>query len=249
VKKPVIIAHRGASHYHHENTLAAFEAAVEMGAAMVELDVRRTGDNILVAHHDAHIAGETISGISLEEAASLSAEAGYQLTLLEDIFKLLAGKCTVDVELKESGYEEQVVELALDYLAPDSLLFSSYDHEVIRRIKEVDPGLRTGLIIGSRPRHHLLAKLLPGRRARAVGADVIIISSKLLPFGFLKLNSGLGLPIWIYTVNDRQELWKLITDGRVDGIFTDRPDVGLFLRDLHAVSQNTEFRIQNSESG
>ena len=49
--RPVVIAHRGASHYYHQNTMEAFEAAVDMQAEMMEFDVRRTCDNVLVVHH------------------------------------------------------------------------------------------------------------------------------------------------------------------------------------------------------
>jgi glycerophosphoryl diester phosphodiesterase len=70
-----------------------------------------------------------------------------------------------------------------------------------------------------------------------------VVSQKLLKLGFLSTTRGLGLPVWVYTVNDRQALWKMITEERVDGIFSDRVDVGLFLRDLHTVGPNAECRM------
>ena len=59
--RPVVIAHRGASHYYHENTMEAFEAAVDMSAEMIEFDVRRTFDGVLVVHHDSDFAGSEIN--------------------------------------------------------------------------------------------------------------------------------------------------------------------------------------------
>ena len=53
--KPLVVAHRGASIDHYENTIAAFQAAKEQGADWVELDVRRSEDGVLVVHHDAYL--------------------------------------------------------------------------------------------------------------------------------------------------------------------------------------------------
>jgi hypothetical protein len=53
--------------------------------------------------------------------------------------------------------------------------------------------------------------------------------------------------VWVYTVNERHELWKMIKEERVSAIFTNRPDVGLLLRDLHAAGQKSAPGIQDQE--
>lgn len=237
--RPIIVAHRGASFYRHQNTVESFRAALEMQAEMVELDVRRTADGRLVVHHDPDIGGRAIAGMSWTEARQAAADNSYALADLEEVVALVAGRCALDVELKEAGYEEEVTALVLGQMAEEQVVFTSSIDSVVLRMKEVEPTVRTGLIIGSRPRRHYLAKLFPRRRAEAAGVDLLVVSRKLLPAGFLRLNRHLGLPVWVYTANDRKDLWKLITDGRVDGIFTDRVDVGLFLRDLYAVESGS----------
>ena len=239
--RPVVIAHRGASHYHRENTLEAFEAAVVMQAEMVEFDVRRTADGVLVIHHDHDVAGEKIQDMTRAELQEKSGAAGYSIPTLTEVLEFCAGKVAVDIELKETGYEEQVLETALGALEAELFLVSSVHDAAIRKVKDLRPDLRTGLILSSRPRWQLMTKLYPERRARQAGADVLVVSQKLLKVGFLSTARSIGLPIWIYTVNDRKELWRMITDERIGGIFTDRPDVALFLRDLYAVGRRKQM--------
>jgi glycerophosphoryl diester phosphodiesterase len=153
------------------------------------------------------------------------------------VLELCEGKLPLDIELKEPGYEEQILETVLGVLDTDRFLITSSFDFVLRRIKELNPAIRTGLIIGDHPRWQLITKLFPGRRARWAGVDLLVVSKTLLKSGFLSTTRNLGLPVWVYTVNDRKELWKYITEGRVAGIFSDRLDVALFLRDLNAVQE------------
>jgi len=245
--KPLIIAHRGASHYFHENTMEAFSAAVDMHAEMIEFDVLRTSDGILVIHHDPDVNGALISEMTLEEVKEAASGSGYAIPTLIEVLEFCKGKIALDIELKEAGYEEQVLETVLGILAPDRFIFTSVQDSVIRKIKDLQPGIRTGFILSSHPRWQLLTKLYPGARARRAGADVLVVSQKLLRFGFLSTTRGLGLPVWVYTINDRQELWKIIKEERISGIFTDRPDLGLLLRDLHAAGQKSEPGMQDPE--
>ncbi len=244
--RPVIIAHRGASHYFHENTMEAFSAAVDMRAEMIEFDVLRTSDGILVIHHDPDVNGALISEMTLEEVKEAASGSGYAIPTLIEVLEFCKGKITLDIELKEAGYEEQVLEMVLSILEADQFIVSSSFDGVIRKVKDLNPKIRTGLIIGDRPLRQFLFNLYPGRRVRRSGADVLVVSQKLLRFGFLSTTGGLGLPVWVYTVNDRQELWKMIMEERVGGIFSDRPDVGLFLRDLYTVGQESESTLRQS---
>jgi glycerophosphoryl diester phosphodiesterase len=220
--------------------MKAFQMAVDMGAEMIEFDVHRTRDGVLVIHHDPDVAGAFISEMTQEETLGAASELGYSIPTLFEVLEYCNGKLPLDIELKESGYEEQVLGVVLDVLEPDQFIITSMHDSVIRKVKELQSGIRTGFIISSHPRWQLLTKLYPRSRARRANADVLMVSQKLVRFGFLSTTRGLGLPVWIYTVNDRQELWKYITDERVGGIFSDRPDVALFLRDLHTVGQEPE---------
>jgi len=246
-RRLVVIAHRGASHYYHENTMEAFLAAVDMRAEMIEFDVLRTGDGILVIHHDSDVNGALIAEMTLEEVKEAASGSGYAIPTLIEVLEFSKGKIALDIELKEAGYEEQVLEVILGILEPDQFIITSVHDPVIRKVKDLKPDIRTGFILSSQPRWQLLTKLYPGARARQAGADVLVVSQKLLKLGFLSTTRDLGLPVWVYTVNDRKDLWKVIKEERISGIFTNRPDVGLLLRDLHAAGQKSEPRIQEPD--
>ena len=237
--RPVVIAHRGASHYFHENTMEAFEAAVDMRAEMIEFDVRRTFDGVLVVHHDPDIGGKLISEMFYEEALKAASSAQYSVPTLVEVLEFSNNKVPVDIELKDAGYEEQVLEAVLDILDPDQFIITSVYDSVIRKVKDLQPDVRTGLVLSSRPRWQLMTKLYPEKRARNAGADVLVVSRKLLKLGFLSTTRDLEMPLWVYTVNDRHDLWKMVTEKKVSAIFSDRPDVALLMRDLHAAGQKS----------
>ena len=233
--KPKIIAHRGASHYYHQNTIEAFQAAINMKAEMIEFDIHRTSDGELVVHHDPDIAGKLICDLTSQQAAEAAETEGYSLATFKQVIEVAGGVVPMDIELKEAGYEEQVLEMVLDRLDPSQFLVTSFDDLVIAKVKSLDSRIRTGILLGVKSFPKIVRELLPGSRVRSTGADILIVDMGLLKLGFYFFNRNLGKPIWVYTVNDRKDLWRLIEGGKVDGIFTNRTDVGLFLRDLYLV--------------
>jgi glycerophosphoryl diester phosphodiesterase len=122
-----IVAHRGASSEAPENTLAAFEKAIELGADMIEFDVRRGTNGRLAISHDP------------------IREPGQQPTL-EDTLRLTQGRIQLDVELKEPGCERDAIDLLLGYFTRDEFCITSFLAATIRETRAIDPGIRTGLI-------------------------------------------------------------------------------------------------------
>ncbi len=113
--RPIVVAHRGASRYAPENTLTAFDLAIEHGADAVELDVRVTGDGGLVVIHDERL-GRTVgdmrlvSQVTTDEVTSLDAGSwlnakfkGDLVPLLEEALETLRGRAAVLVEIKDGG--------------------------------------------------------------------------------------------------------------------------------------------------
>jgi len=239
-RRPLVIAHRGASFYHRENTYEAFQAALTMGSEMIEFDVRRTGDGVLVVHHDQDFDGAEIPGITMDQVRERSGSARSTVPDLVGVLRLCGGKTLLDIEVKEEGYEEQVLGTVLEVMEHDRFLISSAHETVVRKIKELRPGIRTGLVLyrGSFP--GCLRGLFPAARVRRCRPDVLVVSEGLIKSGFLRFNRRMGKPVWVYTVNDRKRIWKHITDPAIGGIFTDRPDLGMFLRDLYSVGKEKE---------
>jgi glycerophosphoryl diester phosphodiesterase len=230
--KPLIIAHRGASAYAHENTLEAFRIAMEMGADMIEFDVRRTGDDVLVLSHDDSIEGNLITDLTYDEIHGIAMDAGYLIPTLEETFKLTMGKIKLDIELKEDGYAVRVAELAMNYMETADFVITSSLDSAVKAVKSSYPEVRTGLVLGARPVTRLLHSLFSERRVRDTAVDILAVDRKLLRLGFMRTAKRLGLPVFIWTVNDRKLMGKLLSSEGVAGIFTDKPDVALFLREM-----------------
>jgi len=157
--RPSIIAHRGASRDYRENTLPAFETALELGADGIELDVHSTSDGIVVVHHDADIrigmeagANETraIAELSIRELNSLSVSDKTRVPSLEEVLSLVGDRADVYVELKGSGVEQAVVDVVQQSPAPRRCAIHSFDHVAVRAARRAAPAIPGGILLASR---------------------------------------------------------------------------------------------------
>ncbi|HET7427960.1 MAG TPA: glycerophosphodiester phosphodiesterase [Gaiellales bacterium] len=204
--RTLVCAHRGSSAYLPENSADAFVSAIAMGADAIETDVRRTPQGRLVLAHDP-----------------LPAQPSPDLVELGDLVALAAGRIRLDVELKEAGYEQEVLEVLTPQ--PEGLLVTSFLPEVVTAIRALDPTVRTGLILGPWDES-------PDRFARAddCGAEVLVPHVDLLDDGLRDEAVRRRQPLVVWTVNDRDALARLIADPAVGCVITDVPDVALVLR-------------------
>ena len=156
----VIVAHRGASAERPENTLAAFERAIEIGADAAECDVRLTADGAAVVLHDATVDRTTdgagvVASMSAAEVRRLSAGDG-PVPMLADVLACLSGRIGAVVELKdlpgEPGHREgsPVVDATLaaidDTGFAGPLILISFDPGALARALELRPVLPRGLL-------------------------------------------------------------------------------------------------------
>jgi glycerophosphoryl diester phosphodiesterase len=226
----LVIAHRGASTQAPENSLAAFELALQQGADMVELDVRRTADGELICFHDGAVGGIEIAELSRAQLT----QAGSEPALFADAVALVAARGGgMDVEVKAGGYTDEVV-AALAPLDPQCVVVTSFLDGVVSEVTRRAPQLRTGLLVGRdlpvRPLRMRLTELAPTLRAAACGADYIAMHFVLAELGALARAAQAGFPALIWTVNDERRLRRYLSDGRVAGVITDVPDLALSLR-------------------
>jgi glycerophosphoryl diester phosphodiesterase len=234
-----VIAHRGASREAPQNTPAAFEAAIALGADAVELDVRRTADGVLVVHHNASRRGMPLALITYPTLVRLSR---HEPPHFETVLDLCAGRIAVDIEVKEPGYEAEVVEAASRRFPRDQLLYTSFEESVVSAIKHLDPQARCGLLLGpgrlrSRTQRY---EGLPFDLAERCGADLLAVHQWLAPprgrsrrvagAGLLAEAQARGFPIMVWTVDGPQRLRAYLADGRVAGIITDLPGLAVETR-------------------
>jgi len=234
IKEKLIIAHRGAPSHAKENTIESFEKAMVLGADMIEFDVRRTKDNVLIAYHDEMIQGHSTKDLTYEAISQLARHQGFDIPTVEEVLKWSRGKIRLDVELKEEGYEKEIVELLFGYFEEDQFVITSFNDASLRVVKERHPDIKTGLILGRGiPPYHILTRLqefFPMKRCKKAKPDFLVAHLRLLRVGFLERARRSHHPVFVWTVNDEEMIWKLLHDRRVYAIITDKPDLAVSLR-------------------
>ena len=237
----MIVAHRGASSLARENTVESFRKAIEIGVDMIEFDVRRTRDQVLIVHHDELMAGKPVKELTYDEIYKMTIRQRFSVPTFEEVLKCTSGKIKLDVEIKEEGYEKEVVELLLRYFKKDEFVITSFLDSCIRKIKDDYPDINAGLLLGvSKPKNFILTRIsefFPHRRCKEAKADFLVPHRRLLWFGFLYRAKRANKPVFVWTVNDEKMIWKLLHDERIAAIITDKPDLAIALR------QKTDSRI------
>lgn len=213
---PLVIAHRGASYDERENTIAAFERAIAVGADYVELDVRASADGALVVFHDARLERLTpLSGLVSARPAAELAEVG--IPTLEQVLEVTRGRIGTMAELK-GAWRSRRHDLARRTAAVlgegDALL--SFERRALLDARVLRPRLR------------LVQHLRPGVTARGAATyawGVGLSDARATPRAMAGV-VALGLVATVYTVNEAERMRELAGLG-AGGIFTDRPDVAL----------------------
>jgi glycerophosphoryl diester phosphodiesterase len=234
MRRPLIIAHRGASSLARENTIESFEKAIEIGVDMIEFDVRRAKDHALIVYHDELMEGKPVKELTYDEISEMAMGQGFSIPTFEDVLKCTSGKTKLDVEIKEEGYEKEVVELLTRYFRKDQFVITSFYDPCIKRIKDNHPDIKAGLILGiSKPKHPIrtrASEFFPEKRCREAKADFLVPHRNLLRFGFLDRAKRDNKPVFVWTVNDRKMIQKMLQDKRIDAIITDKLDLAVSLR-------------------
>ena len=218
----MVAAHRGYAAGAPQNTIAAFTHAIDVGADMVEFDVRRSRDGELIVFHDGLAGGQPVSGLSRDE---IEAAAGVRPPLLTEVLHACAGRVKLDVELKEDGYVPGVMKLLRDAAGPDEMVVTSFLPDVVAQAKDAFPAVRTGLLIGDGGAWSDLParvrELYPVTLAQRVRADYLAPNFRLAPLGVLRRAAAAGLPCLVWTVNSAALIRKYAADPRVAAIITD----------------------------
>ncbi len=231
------VSHRGANRVAPENTLAAFEAALEMEADGVELDVMLSKDGEVVVIHDYEVDRTTdghgrVKDMTLAELKALDAGswfgeefAGQRIPTLQEAIDLVARRGLINIELKTEslgtdGLEAKVAQIIKDNDLYDRVIVSSFNPIAIWRIKRIEGRIGTALLYGDEVPFYLRRPwLAPLIRADALHAKHTVITEEYMRWAKRK-----GYRVNTRTVNDPQEMRRLLDLG-VDGIITDVPDV------------------------
>lgn len=229
----LIVAHRGAKALSKfENTLESFQIAIDIHSDMVEFDVRKTKDNKLIVFHNDHINNILLNTLTYYELNEITQKEGYTVPLYEDVLILCQHKIRLDIEIKESGFEEEIIATTLKYCGLEEFTMKSFLDIVVKKIKIINPAITAGLLIGYEHANILtrLGEIFPHKRLKKCHADFISPNYRHLKFPLFVSSLNLyKMPIYVWTVND-EELMNALLSKNITGIITDRPDLALKLR-------------------
>lgn len=233
-----IAAHRG---YHvgnapYENTIDAFRRAIQVGADLIETDIRRTADGVLVLYHDRSIDGRSIARTRYADLPLLP--NGQRMNTLQELIDLKAtagGGTRLLIETKERGYEAQIVSMLQARLQHGQFELMSFDLDSVRALRELAPQSKVGVLFGLVPDWQSGTWPISGAamvdKARKLGVDFVAIDKIIAGDSRMDALARAGFDIAIWTVDKQSHLERFLGDPRVSRIITDRPDVALDLRD------------------
>lgn len=237
----LLTGHRGAAAYERHNTLASFTRAVAMGADVLECDVRRTRDGVLVLAHDSIVGrGRAATRIARTTLAQLRAlPGGADLLTLADFLAFAQERgLLVNIDLKAPEIEVPLAALLGAHdLVGRAVVTSRASHQ-LRRLRVLAPALRLGLSKSSNapvgPRglpermsihmqRALMPRALPGVLRRAC-ADAVYLQHRVITPPLVASLHRAHLGCYAWTVDDPHTAARLLRWG-VDGITTNRPDL------------------------
>jgi glycerophosphoryl diester phosphodiesterase len=228
--RKLVVAHRGDHSASRENTLDAFQAAIAAGADMIEFDVHRSADGVLVVNHDDAILGGPIAALEFATLQRLAGSCGYALPRAADVAALAKGRIRLDAEIKQPGIEAALLAAFFDAgLAIDDFVVTSFYRDVLSAVSAVAPTVRTGFLVEARAGRGALDGFA------AVGAAFFAPEWPLLDDEMLQSAHGAGVELLPWTVNDADTIRRLLAADAVSGIITDRVAEALRVRDSLSV--------------
>ena len=232
--RPLIWAHRGASGHAPENTMPAFKLAAEMNADGIELDIQMTKDGEIVILHDETIDRTSSSkgwlkDYTLQELKKMDfsygnlAYEGTSIPTMREVFELIRPTdLTINIELKTGivfypGIEEKITAMTREYGMEDRVIYSSFNHYSVLRIKELVPEAKTGFLYMDGPID------MPGYAARyGVGALHPALYNLQFPH-FMEDCREKGLDVNVWTVNNDNYL-RMCAQAGVHAVITNYPE-------------------------
>jgi glycerophosphoryl diester phosphodiesterase len=226
------IAHRGASGYTPENTLAAFRRAVALGVTFIETDLQLTRDAHFVALHDETVNRTTngqgsVQHMTLAEVRRLDAGSwfgsefmGERIPTLLDIVDFSRKHDVVFyLELKPSGFwggEHALISALRDSGAIQRTVIISFDTLILQGLRKIEPTLMTGVLFEGQLEN-------PFEKALEIGARQLAVKGDLVSPNLLREAHKRDLQVVCWTINNPAHM-RLLAAAGVDGIMSDYPD-------------------------
>ncbi len=223
-KNVLVIAHRGASNLAPENTLKAFQKAIELGADYIEFDVHQSKDSEIIIMHDTNTIRMTgkngiIKSMTIKELKQLKLHNGEKIPTLQEVIQVAKGKIKLLCELKGKGTALNVVKILREKDMIDSTIIQSFYVEELLEVKNIEPNLKLGLIVP------ITEEYLPEWAQRknmihevlSFKFEYLITRFKNVNEKFINYSHQNNLKILVYPVNSKIITKRYINMG-VDGL-------------------------------
>jgi glycerophosphoryl diester phosphodiesterase len=236
---PMVFGHRGASTGAPENTLAAFQLALQKGAQGIEFDVKLTADGEVVVLHDQTLdrttdASGDLRSYTLQQLSSINAGSwfnrefsGEQIPTLRSVLEIFSEHLLLNIELTNYAspsdpLPEKVAGIVNEFDLRGRILFSSFNPGVLRRLKNILPVYPIALLTLPGLPGALSGKIYPlFTRFDALHPHYSTVTRKMV-CDFHEANKR----VHTWTVNKPADISRLLSLG-VDGIITDDPTLAL----------------------
>lgn len=226
MSKITIFAHRGASGYELENTLAAFSKALELKVEAVELDVHRCKSGEIVVNHDYKINRTTngkgkIKKLPLADIRRYETHNGETIPTLKEILNLIDGKMCINIELKGKNTARNTAEIIRQAVRRgpwqyDQFIISSFHYGEIKHFHDILPEIRIGLLYTGKPKK--LEKRVMRNHAYSVH-----LNCRTIKKAWIHEAHDYNIKVFVWTVDDQITAKHLKSLG-VDGFFSNYPD-------------------------
>lgn len=216
-----------------QNTLLAFQKAIDVKADYIELDVHFSADHEIVINHNyttGSIADKNliIKDTDLATLKLLNLPQGQKIPTLQEVFDLCKGKININIEIKINGIAEALNKLILKNHMENDVIISSFKHSELARMKKINPDLIYATL---EPTNGYLKGIFTSifsketfiKRAESLGVNGIHPFAKFVNHRFCQRAHKSGKFINIWTSDNSKEWAKLINYG-VDGICTNNPE-------------------------
>lgn len=215
----LVLAHRGDSHTYPENTLAAFQGAIDAGADGIEFDVQSSSDGELIIFHDDTLERTTngegfLTAASFPELRSLDAGSGEQIPSLEEVLALAGDRLLLDIEIKQPGVEQDVLRTLTNH--PTSRWFiSSFDWDSLRNCRAMNASAELWPLA-----EEFIDDLYTV--AEELGAEGVALDWRLITADRMQEFRARHLKVAAWTVNDGS-LARSLKELGVSTLITDDP--------------------------
>jgi glycerophosphoryl diester phosphodiesterase len=220
------IAHRGARGYEPENTLKAFQRALDLHADGIELDVHLSSDGHIIVIHDETIDRTTngkgfVNTLSLQELKEFRIENKLQIPTLPEVFDLVNQQCFINIELKAQGTADAVVALIELYVSEknwnyNSFIVSSFEWDFLQRISDLNSEISIGVLTETDIDSAIT--FAESIKAKAIHPDFNLLNKE----NAIQIKEK-GFQIFPWTINEKEDIARIKTYN-INGIISDFPD-------------------------